>query len=117
MRISDWSSDVCSSDLIRRWRSNWRTPGANKDRGCGRSSPLCWRRSGEGSDMSAYSTASNNRDGCPDDDHLLLDRQIVECASLGPVGRSLTAVRVFHLATVFWLMRSEEHTSDPQSLM
>ena len=28
----------------------------------------------------------------------------VECASLGPVGRSLTAVRSFHLATVFWLM-------------
>ena len=28
----------------------------------------------------------------------------VECASFGPVGKSLTAVRFFHLATVFWLM-------------
>lgn len=28
----------------------------------------------------------------------------VERASLRPVGRSLTAVRFFHLATVFWLI-------------
>jgi len=28
----------------------------------------------------------------------------VECAFLGPVGKSFTAVRFFHLATVFWLM-------------
>ena len=28
----------------------------------------------------------------------------VECASFGPVGKSLTAVRFFHFATVFWLM-------------
>ena len=28
----------------------------------------------------------------------------VDLASLGPVGRSPTAVRFFHLATVFWLM-------------
>lgn len=28
----------------------------------------------------------------------------VECASAGPVGKSFTAVRFFHLATVFRLM-------------
>jgi hypothetical protein len=28
--------------------------------------------------------------------------QTVERAFLGPVGRSATAVRFFHLATVFW---------------
>src|SRR3546814_16391912 len=27
MRISDWSSDVCSSDLICRWRRLWRFAG------------------------------------------------------------------------------------------
>src|SRR3546814_9476726 len=27
MRISDWSSDVCSSDLVRpHWRRRWQTP-------------------------------------------------------------------------------------------
>jgi hypothetical protein len=28
----------------------------------------------------------------------------VDLASFGPVGRSATDVRLFHLATVFWLM-------------
>jgi hypothetical protein len=28
----------------------------------------------------------------------------VDVGSLGPVGRSATEVRFFHLATVFWLM-------------
>jgi hypothetical protein len=28
----------------------------------------------------------------------------VEWASSGPVGKSLTAVRFFHFATVFWLI-------------
>src|SRR3546814_17667618 len=27
MRISDWSSDVCSSDLFARWLERWRTYG------------------------------------------------------------------------------------------
>ena len=39
------------------------------------------------------------------DDHgFVLDRKHVERGALGPVGRSVTAVRVFHLATVFWLI-------------
>jgi len=29
---------------------------------------------------------------------------IVDFACLGPVGRSATEVRFFHLATVFWLI-------------
>ncbi|MBB3948732.1 hypothetical protein GGQ73_004727, partial [Rhizobium skierniewicense] len=28
----------------------------------------------------------------------------VDFGSLGPVGRSMTEVRFFHFATVFWLM-------------
>src|SRR3546814_1800563 len=30
MRISDWSSDVCSSDLLRAWRKTRRTPRSSR---------------------------------------------------------------------------------------
>ena len=39
-----------------------------------------------------------------DDDGLVLERQNRGLGSFGPVGRSATEVRRFHLATVFWLM-------------
>src|SRR3546814_1801861 len=41
MRISDWSSDVCSSDLLERPRGRARQGGGPKTLSCGGKRPLC----------------------------------------------------------------------------
>src|SRR3546814_20258897 len=48
MRISDWSSDVCSSDLPRARRARRAFPGARRSAVCRRPSAAAWawRRSG-----------------------------------------------------------------------
>src|SRR3546814_5772325 len=84
MRISDWSSDVCSSDLIRRWQE-------------GRSSEMdADHRRKEGQICSDY-----------------LSCQEGACAVAGASG-SGTASRC---RTQAQGSRSEEHTSELQSLM
>src|SRR3546814_8661197 len=97
MRISDWSSDVCSSDLVAR------RPAAPPAGGLGR--PIHrhheWR------------------------DHPLLDNisLAADAATLSPVALFLHAdwivriVMIGLLLASIYVWRSEEHTSELQSLM
>src|SRR3546814_2229533 len=88
MRISDWSSDVCSSDLWRRPAS----PGSDPRRG----------RSGKWATSSAPGT-SLRRPGCP---------QSPEAGGSSPATSKGWRMRGGKSA-----IRSEEHTSELQSLM
>src|SRR3546814_5767270 len=90
MRISDWSSDVCSSDLIRE-------PAAHQPR----------------------VPASDGRCGGPDHRCLLLVRvqQPVELQSPVPEAERHTAVPFPDARGGEFRFRSEEHTSELQSLM
>src|SRR3546814_2616990 len=103
MRISDWSSDVCSSDLCRAFRHGHRRPGAIIEcRSGGGDGRVCGR---SGSDRRAA-------DHClgrgvdhilafrPGIDPFAIDVELVDCRE----GDGHAA-------------RSEEHTSELQSLM
>src|SRR3546814_9196554 len=108
MRISDWSSDVCSSDLLRDverltlW--NVKVP-----RGfLGRLEKLWWLdlRGGTGADLSAAMGASRLR--------YLAVNQVRGLADLSLVSE----IRQLQLLSLYGLAKtSEEHTSELQSLM
>src|SRR3546814_10643042 len=96
MRISDWSSDVCSSDLVPQ-KADRRRFGAARAKGCGKSAPRVRQR---------------KRHGKP---HREQDR-IGAARGLAPAGPGSGPVaRVGCLRRA--AMRSEEHTSELQSLM
>src|SRR3546814_4045041 len=97
MRISDWSSDVCSSDLIHRER---RVPRIGHQ-------DLVAGAKGEGHGLMQ---GLGSADGDP---HLLdVDAQAILA---GELANDCLAQRPD--ATVGRVARSEEHTSEPQSLM
>src|SRR3546814_7658899 len=118
MRISDWSSDVCSSDLVR--------PGGLRDwrnADCLRAGRFLCRGAGGGSSQHAPDIGAR---------HHLLDLarprglhgapvvQLAACEALRPLYRAGTQysaaapdVRLVRRAAV----RSEEHTSELPSLM
>src|SRR3546814_9264912 len=129
MRISDWSSDVCSSDLPRR-----RTRRSCEDSGCSPCACSCRR-------LRRSHRSSSSRSLCREIAQALR-RAIVRDASApvrGSVGRmwiddcfriflivlssqgSATATfcggLLMHYAAAAELDRSEEHTSELQSLM
>src|SRR3546814_8367365 len=94
MRISDWSSDVCSSDLQRENRQDPRQVVVDRI---------------EGRAAHANSSEDNRR------------RVSMVNGSVGPqaskkVTSCLRAPSSFHLRSR-WMTRSEEHTSELQSLM
>src|SRR3546814_5157525 len=98
MRISDWSSDVCSSDLVR--------PGSNA------------RAVAQGPTMPCSSTGSSfDRRGQrlvrPEAIGPCLDRLMVD----HPTGMDILQGFERHPVTLLLLIRSEEHTSELQSLM
>src|SRR3546814_2605989 len=111
MRISDWSSDVCSSDLG--WRSRRGRPAWVPVRcpACSRRSPpeRPVRASGgahdQGGDVVARAVRQRQFDEC---------RRGIEI----PCGENTAQVRVVgDLAQAIRAQRSEEHTSELQSLM
>src|SRR3546814_5330369 len=120
MRISDWSSDVCSSDLKlspqQGWHVYWSNPGDS-----GMPPRITWSLPPKVkiSDLRHPAPVAKDAAGFvsyvhPGDVSLLADLRIP--ASI-PTGTTLPLV-----ANVQWLtcsknMRSEEHTSELQSLM
>src|SRR3546814_9524952 len=93
MRISDWSSDVCSSDLLAVTRANavWRCPLVNAT-------------GDEGGEVISKVGTYIQMSGGSGPDGLTIDANdnLVVChVGFGAV----------------WLFRSEEHTSELQSLM
>src|SRR3546814_3232983 len=108
MRISDWSSDVCSSDL--RAPACWARPRLRKKRPAGRRGPgpgpAPWpaarrRRGGEracGSWLGGFRGGGGLR---------------CRVACIGRRGRGIVAAAAEHVLAD----RSEEHTSELQSLM
>src|SRR3546814_10279673 len=98
MRISDWSSDVCSSDLPRSSRAPINIARHAKDHEAGRGAGRCCDRSGG---MLRNVTAHNARSThLSDRRHCALLR--CQYAGSGSANQHL---------------RSEEHTSELQSLM
>src|SRR3546814_2622756 len=109
MRISDWSSDVCSSDLRSRL-----PPGARQAAGIGRGAgqPTDDEPVGKCTDYAR----TGQHDG-RDDRHLL--RQLSRPSDSGHAGYRRHVRRRAWLSTALVLerARSEEHTSELQSLM
>src|SRR3546814_7392853 len=100
MRISDWSSDVCSSDLIFLYRGRPpRLPPKPKEKIMARSHPLeRYRNFGIMAHIDAGKTTTTER-------------------ILYYTGKSYKIGEVHDGAATMDWMRSEEHTSELQSLM
>src|SRR3546814_7643131 len=102
MRISDWSSDVCSSDLL---GAKPRCAGAGIALECGDRGVLVLDHAGDGAERTV---GDMPRDGTPK-----LPRRDAPRLAIGsgwddrPIGAAEDGVE----------MRSEEHTSELQSLM
>src|SRR3546814_5655398 len=107
MRISDWSSDVCSSDLIKSWRGIRNRPvGSFPSRSDNANRPSEYRGSGH---RLSSGISSPNRHGRPR--RSLPLRVILVASDPHPINvRAPCALR-------FTSYRSEEHTSELQSLM
>src|SRR3546814_1617871 len=103
MRISDWSSDVCSSDLLRAYWNVLSALGAASLR-----LPAV---------VAALETIGSAGKFAPDLVHLRpLWRAVDAMMTATRAGPDLTA-QLAKLKAVAFLLRSEEHTSELQSLM
>src|SRR3546814_3138658 len=115
MRISDWSSDVCSSDLPTRHRRAHFRRGAGRHpfhrvRTCARRSvPHGCRIPGRRDDLKR-SNFMKTIDISPEE----MNKRVARYADLVPYGRQHTGTIN---PEVFEQLRSEEHTSELQSLM
>src|SRR3546814_1315372 len=119
MRISDWSSDVCSSDLEHACHSSFRSPGAASIHNGGRRSERnarVARRAGLG--FSTPSVPIGSGDGQRKSCGMrgLLVTAMLVVAVLGSSGSQARAGAIGD-AVVAAGGRSEEHTSELQSLM
>src|SRR3546814_2715739 len=111
MRISDWSSDVCSSDLVMAGYLG-RSPAA------ARYPPMAWIP------IAAIPLGSSRAPSAP---HILVELREIRRPALGEGGESLLGLgarqprRKFPAFAVHLIgyrkRRSEEHTSELQSLM
>src|SRR3546814_10048611 len=118
VRISDWSSDVCSSDLACRWprgataaRREWESRGQPRTVSVHRRrSVLPWRRICGVTSLRRSGAAPCGAGKAPARDHLAQFPAALKAASAW-VWR--------HELNVTWLSssRSEEHTSELQSLI
>src|SRR3546814_8671815 len=97
MRISDWSSDVCSSDLQPDDQVDLGDSGADRRRQHQREQPLHFRRQRRPAQMQAEPRATR-LEGKPEELH--------DAAGKQRPGQQVAGLR-----------RSEEHTSELQSLM
>src|SRR3546814_4625705 len=103
MRISDWSSDVCSSDLDGR-RSRGTAPrGGDRSRPCAHTRDLRAAADPRRTKREAHREAHHARGGltCPGPETTWPPARPANCAT----------------ASTSILVRSEEHTSELQSLM
>src|SRR3546814_4005450 len=103
MRISDWSSDVCSSDLTCFTRTISRTVEKTRNNAAASSSKSCpnaWDRAHatRRGEHPHFAASNIPKDACP--------RILLACQILSQLRRLCIAAR-----------RSEEHTSELQSLM
>src|SRR3546814_2738662 len=100
MRISDWSSDVCSSDLLRASRRNVRQPETRKTGRASIPSPV-------------------RQDRCSwAESHFDIEIRITDYPNDRPNGKgSVTGIKGNTLTLSRYCWRSEEHTSELQSLM
>src|SRR3546814_3060786 len=123
MRISDWSSDVCSSDLCWRAATCWSRRSTCRSRRCSIPSVRRCAYSKRWRADRCCRSASCARPGCGRAQGALL--QVHSGLSLvrqplAPQIRILDAERVrieLRILAGFPLCRSEEHTSELQSLM
>src|SRR3546814_10342560 len=119
MRISDWSSDVCSSDLDGGGRGEGRSGRASRCAWRGYRCLSCERR--------ACAEAGRARRAVPSDHRLFASdavRTAVELARLPDISAAAIARVMEAKARKLWRergfyrqSRSEEHTSELQSLM
>src|SRR3546814_6976019 len=116
MRISDWSSDVCSSDLFRTWIG--RGIAAGQSVGAGH---IRWGKAIKGLTGRLGEFTARYTGKVPGRGH----RIIVEVAASAPASGYATATGeplewewfISNRAQLRAAMRSEEHTSELQSLM
>src|SRR3546814_1795270 len=108
MRISDWSSDVCSSDLRDRRDSRLPCPGQGEPEGCQRARSVGLQRGQPRRPVAGAATAPG---GDADGEHARrpLERQ--------PRRKRFADLAEIERLTVSVPARSEEHTSELQSLM
>src|SRR3546814_10544321 len=120
MRISDWSSDVCSSDLA---RSRQRDRAASRhpyDRSSARTKTVMSMTMHEDDDLARWLRLTEKQRACLD---LLIERKTskeiarILGISKPTVDQRITAARIILGAANRDEARSEEHTSELQSLM
>src|SRR3546814_10347038 len=115
MRISDWSSDVCSSDLRSRGSFDG-YPGHTLDRGryagCAKQERAGGCRRGMGVECSRRSDQGRHRNLRPGDERVVYRGGGVPRGSVGLTPSSKVINKVSARC-----LRTEEHTSEPQSLM
>src|SRR3546814_7213176 len=110
MRISDWSSDVCSSDLSGAGKSTLLSLVA------GFEAPLAGRVMIDGRDVTGWTPAERPVTSLFQEHNLFAHLNAAENVGLGlDPGLRLDAAQRRTVAEA--LGRSEEHTSEPQSLM
>src|SRR3546814_5833641 len=114
MRISDWSSDVCSSDLVARqlvYHAAWLAEqGGDAVREVSMVKALC----GELVNAVTYDCVQfHGGAGYLRDSEI---ERMARDARIHPIGGGATEVMLEEIAKR-WLARSEEHTSELQSLM
>src|SRR3546814_3316785 len=109
MRISDWSSDVCSSDLHRRARYQRSVQGPVRF--------LPARRYQESQQARARSLDLFGRDGRLRPEPAVIDEDAAEGPATGRGGGGQRRFGSERSVRARWRQRSEEHTSELQSLM
>src|SRR3546814_8382625 len=107
MRISDWSSDVCSSDLAPRLRALARR---HRRRLLRRPRPAAGARRPGRAMSRAMHRSLFARIEAKRDDLVALTRDLIRFPTVNPPGEAYTPCAEY-------LGRSEEHTSELQSLM
>src|SRR3546814_7981434 len=121
MRISDWSSDVCSSDLPRGVSDGAQRHAAAAVAHAGRRAPRgrAAARAHAGRDppggRAERARPLSLHHGCPLDPRARRDSRAAPRGRAACAGDQRATVLVYHLH--LHLLRSEEHTSELQSLM
>src|SRR3546814_8198975 len=112
MRISDWSSDVCSSDLVRRTGQGHRPDAGDADRATDGA-----RAPGHGASV-LLGAVRRRRQLAPDGEGLNMRAcRAFRIRIPGAQRWSLLALAVLSAPLAAQVPRSEEHTSELQSLM
>src|SRR3546814_1149127 len=125
MRISDWSSDVCSSDLQAPWHKRQSEDSDHSSRPIGRRAEVCnslavnsFRRFGKLSDQPRSPPKAYEKHRCENCSSVMAIRPSKPATHAMTFIRSAaSAMHCSHIAISLLQVRSEEHTSELQSLM